>query len=126
MVVDISGGLQERIADGAAEECEPSFFHVLTDVVRNRRSHRDLGNRCRMVDDGFLIGKEGEEVRGETAEFLLDGKKQGCVFDGGFDLQLIPDDTRIIQQSRNIHLLKTSHDLWVEVGKSFSVVFPSP
>jgi hypothetical protein len=98
VVVDESGRLHERVADGGAREGESAAPQIAAELARASRLGRDLTRRAAAVLDGASADRAPEICR-KASVLTLDREEDARVPDGALDLAAVADDPRIPQET---------------------------
>src|SRR5882672_10079672 len=122
VIVDHPGGLHEGVADGGPDKVEATAFQIL--------AHRDgFGGLCRnilavppLVRDRTPADKL-PNIIGKTLELFLHLEKGLRVAYGGFDLQPIAHDARVLQQFGNSIRRVTRNLGCVKATECFAIRF---
>src|SRR5438132_209631 len=98
MVVDHADCLHEGIANRAADELEAAFLKVLAHCIGLRSL---VGHLFRGLPSVLLgpMTDELPEVTIKTAKLVLHAQENFGILDSGIDLERVPDDPRIRQQT---------------------------
>lgn len=121
MVVDEAGGLEERVADGGAEEAESAAAHVAADGVGQWRSHRHCAGVGHVVDNSFASRQKASDILVKGTEFLHYFAEEPCVDDGAVYLAPVSDDGVAMGQTLLVVRRHFSHTSVVEIMERTAV-----
>ena len=125
MVVDHSCRLHEGVTDGGADKAEAASLEVLAHRVGGFGLGRHVLHTLPRVPER-APSDEPPDVIVERAEFLLYLQKRPCVRYARLDLQTVPDDARIGEQSVHLSRVVTRNTPWVEPRERSPVVLTLP
>ena len=116
MVVHEADRLHERVADRRTDEAELPALQVFAHHPGLRRLRRKVGQRRPPVDDRRSVD-EPPEVVSEAAELVLQLEDTRGVIERGLDLEPVPDDARVGEQSLAVIGSEPCDDGGVEAGE---------
>ena len=123
VVIDHADGLHQSVADGGADEFKPPPAHILAHGKGLRARGRDLVQSLPMVLYGTVTNKL-PDIAVESAKFRLDLQKSIGIGDKGPDLEIVADNSRVLQQCLDLGFIVAGHPVWIESVKCRTIGFP--
>ena len=123
VVIDHADGLHQGVADGGSDEFESPPAHILAHGEGFRAGGRDLVQSLPVVLNGTVI-HELPDIVVETAKFRLGLQETICIGDKGPDLEIVADNSRVLQQCLDLGFIVAGHPVWIESVKCRTIGFP--
>ena len=123
VVIDHTDGLHQGITDGGSHKFKASFAHILAHGQGFGTRGWYLIQSFPSVLNGVMVHKL-PEIGVETAKFRLYRKKSVRIGDKGPDLQVIADNTLVLQQGLDFGFIITGHLIRIEPVKCLTIGRP--